>query len=171
MAYQAVIDTIYTDRALYQDVRELLINQQNALLTKNTRILGELAGHITHLLRQAEDSCRQRSASLDTLGLTNTDDGMAQFFRRLLAGSSEATAQPQEGQDGATQLQAHWDELLALVQECKKINSVNGNLLELQQKATERTLERLRNRDRATPVYSSRGQTATADSSLLQIEV
>ena len=117
---QLLIAGIKEDIANFEQYHQLL--QQQQLLMKQHDSEQLLAINIRHeryhqgLLKQAE----KRKKQLLSIGLTGDDKGMENIINAL-------------SEKPATQVRQMWQELKALVEQCKKQNEINGELLASQQ--------------------------------------
>lgn len=141
MQYQNIIETIEEELALFSELREVLKEQQQLLLNRDASGLQEAAEDITYLLDQTRTCRNNRSKELKKLAIENSPEGMAMFMQS----------------NGSEQNQTDWQELIELVEDCKKINLINGETLRMQQEMTEKQLQRLA-RTNNSHSYSANGK-------------
>lgn len=156
MPEQRIINTIQDELETYTSLQELLLEQQQQLLDKNTSSLTEIAHQITSLLESSRNYRQERSKDLKALDLKNTPEGMDQFIQNLKNGKEEVLGD--------------WEELMGLVEECKEINKKNGHTLKIQQQLSERMLERLKLQSSETGAYSADGQAGASLSNALYVQ-
>ena len=141
MQYKTIFETIDEELDLFAELHEVLNEQQQLLLNRDTAGLQEAAGDITFLLDQTRTCRSTRSEELKKLGIKNSPQGMEIF---MLSHGSE-------------RYQTDWQKLTELVEECKKINQINGETLRMQQEMTEKQLQRL-TRTNNSHSYSASGK-------------
>ena len=145
MQYQKVFDTIDEELALFTELHEVLEEQRQLLLDRDTEGLQETAEDITDLLDQTRSCRSSRSGELEKLGIKNSPEGMEKF---MLAHGSEKS-------------RADWYTLIETVASCKKMNTINGETLRMQQAMSEKQLQRITSTN-ASHSYSADGKTVNS---------
>ena len=141
MPYQKIFETIDEELVLFTELLDVLNDQQQLLLNRDTEGLYEAAEDITYLLNQTRSCRRSRSEELERLGMKNSPADMEVFM--------SAHGSPQD--------QTLWQELIERVETCKKINQVNSETLRMQQEMTEKQLQRM-TRNNNSHSYSASGK-------------
>ncbi|MRI33936.1 hypothetical protein EOPP23_13150 [Endozoicomonas sp. OPT23] len=154
MPQQAILDTLLDELELYEELLETLHVQQEQLSGRESKGLEQSAEIIVSLVTETRDNRKVRSQLLADLELENTPEGMDIYLSEL----------PASRQVEATET---WEELVELVAECKAVNQVNGQLLNIQQQMTENLLQRL-DIQNTHPAYSSDGHQKKEHSALYQ---
>ncbi|GAB6261734.1 flagellar protein FlgN [Photobacterium sp. CCB-ST2H9] len=112
---KSLIQGIRRDLHAYQQLGQLMIRQQASYLQFNGAALTELVSRQEPLLSQLQQSAKQRSDMLLSLGLPGDKRGMAILLKRLPSPLNMKVRQS-------------WQQLETQIQSCQKTNQVNGNL-------------------------------------------
>jgi flagella synthesis protein FlgN len=128
---QRLLDTVERDLHLdgghYICLSMLMQELYQQLLRRDSEQIERLNGQIGELLEQLQLSARRRTKILAAFGTTYD----AAAMRRLLALFP--------GQRG-TALQANWQQLGRLAEQCKRLNERNGKLLAMHHEVLEQLL-------------------------------
>lgn len=135
-----------------------LLNQENdAILSRETSIMGSLLDKKTHLLSKLEQLDKQRQSFFEhTSGKAYNKQEFSHFIKQQV---SQA-------------LISIWQEVKQQLSECKKQNEINGRVISIRKENTEQILQILLGRPKsAPPTYSHLGQTQLQKRSALYTSV
>jgi len=124
--------------AQYQDLHELLSDEQRALEQRNFEQLGQLIKQKNRLVEQINND---QIPSIINHG-TSTPIKLRQVKNYCFASES---------------LQPFWKNLMAIVDQCNQKNEVNAHLIELISKSTKRTFNLIKGFDPDNNIYDAKG--------------
>jgi flagella synthesis protein FlgN len=127
-------------------LRDCLVQERECLIRAEIETLQELATRKTALVEEMNALAASRAMALAALGQTATAAGMAAWLETQGQGERDA-----------------WSELLALAEEGRELNRVNGLLIHGHIGRNGAALQVLRGSDQAA-VYGRNGQQAVASS-------
>lgn len=115
-----LISDIATDRQSYIELNQLLEQQRQLIITRQTTELEALNGQLISIYQHLAQRGQQRYALLQQLGVTATARGIQMLISRLPASHQ-------------TKVNALWQDLQQQTLQAKNINEGNGALLSMQQ--------------------------------------
>lgn len=130
---------------------ELLCAEREALSENNASALEKIAGQKRNVAEQLETSAERRSAYLlETIGAASPD------LRDYL----DAAPASEESR----QLTTLWEELAALLNDCREQNRLNGSILESSQRSIKQAIALLQGQGQAGELYGRAGKTVPSAS-------
>ncbi len=168
----SIADTIQDELTLFSQLHDVLLQQQQQLINRDTPALGETAQAILRLMGEARLKRQERSDYLGRIGIKNNELEMENYLCGLTTDfKQDLSKQDLNKQDLNKQdLNDNWQALTEVVETCKQINLDNGQILDLQQKMTDKILDRLENRQEKEISYSATGTTKRHTNSTLQLQ-
>ncbi len=134
--------TIEASLASLQQLREILLAEQQALLGDQPDTLERVVHQKADILQQLEHSVQAREQLLQQLGLPGGLVGAEQFAQQHF--------RPEE-------LLETWKQLVGLSREVNEINNHNGKLTLARERTTREALGILTGRPQSTDTYSRKG--------------
>lgn len=122
-----------------------LSDEQDALRTGAVEHLPSLTEQKTALLPQLAAASQAREDYLQALGLASEQGGLQHWLA-------------QHPEDEASV--RHWQTLLALAEQARDLNALNGKLIDIRMQANTRALETLTQHHPQAGLYSAKGETA-----------
>ena len=134
-----------TELELLGSLKQLMLNEQDAVEQNNIEQLIPIADNKQRLLEQIERASYSRQAFLNQH--IQGKSGLQQL--------NEFIAQT----DSPANLKAQFEVLQTVLQECKDLNDVNAKIIALSQRSVERNLNILKGVDDKAMVYNAKGTT------------
>jgi flagella synthesis protein FlgN len=106
-----------------------------ALSALDAELLNSVVASKHAFARALETLTQQHGALLESAGYGTALSGMERFLRE---------------NDGEGLLRRRWDQLLAIMEQCRRLNQINGGVVRTQQMQVQQSLQRL-GRENGTP--------------------
>jgi len=124
---KTLIQGMTEDRKHYQTLSEMLTEQRQHIISRNTASLDSVNTQIMALYQQLSQNSQRRRRLLQQLGLSASRDGMKALISRL----------PSSHQSPVTAL---WQTLQKQAEECQQRNQYNGTLVNMQHEILQNLL-------------------------------
>lgn len=137
---------ILQDQTALESLRDCLIKEREYLEARNLDQMQTLIERKTQLLDEISQQVKLRAQVLAKLNLPQTADGWSQFLQR------HPLTQP---------LEAEWQTLVQIYEECQELNQINGKLVARSQQTFGQLLNLIRGQVAAPSLYGANGSSQT----------
>lgn len=137
---------ILQDQTALESLRDCLIKEREYLEARNLDQMQTLIERKTQLLDEISQQVKLRAQVLAKLNLPQTADGWSQFLQR------HPLTQP---------LEAEWQTLVQIYEECQELNQINGKLVARSQQTFGHLLNLIRGQVTAPSLYGANGSSQT----------